>query len=91
MRNLQITRAVKINAQFTAEQWQLFASSMDCSAAVDALNMTLNDQVNSGQNRRAVESAMYKTMNQHSKYGATDSEPCWFLQDVLDRIYGEEE
>lgn len=90
MKNFQITRTVKINAQFTAEQWQLY-SSMDCGAAVDSLNMTLNYHVNHGSDRRTTQAAMHKAMNQYSKYGATDSEPLWFLQDVLDRIFGEEE
>ena len=90
MKNLEITRVVKINAQFTAEQWQLY-SSMECDLAVKALNTALNFFVNSGVDRREVQKGMHKVMNQYSKYGSTDSEPIWFLQDVLDRIYGEEE
>lgn len=90
MKNLEITRVVKIKALFTADQWQLYTSSMDCGNAADILNLTLNYHVNQGHDRKTVESEMYKVMNQYSKYGATDSEPIWFLQDVLDRIYGEE-
>ncbi len=88
IKNLQ--KKVSINANFTADQWQLFTCSMDCAPAASALNKALTAAVNAGKTRDQVEEAMDPVFSRFSKFGAADSEPTHFLRRVLDEIFGAE-
>lgn len=91
MKKIQnLTKTVQINAKFTAKQWQLFTCSYDCTQAAMELNEALMAAVNAGDARNIVESKVYSVMRKNAYYGAADTEPRWFLNDVLDQIYGEE-
>lgn len=92
MRNLAIKRVVTIvDAQFTPEQWSLYTNDDvpgEVSKVATRLNNTLRLQVNAGGTRTEVETAMQECMTRFAKYGADDSEPHHFLNEVLDEIYG---
>lgn len=87
MKNLNMR--VHIEPAFTAEQWQLFTASMDCKNVAEKLNYELKIVVNGDSMSRAqIEQHMHQWMRKFAEYGAYDSEPIWFLQQVLDEIYG---
>ena len=87
MNNLKIRKIIQAN--FTADQWELYTESMSCSAAVYTLNEYLEHLVNdSGYDKKAVFNKMMEKMDQLSSYGASDSEPIYFLETVLKEIYG---
>lgn len=87
MKNLNMR--VHIEPTFTAEEWQLFTASMDCAKVAEKLNYELKIVVNGGNERFQVEKHMEQWMRKFAEYGAYDSEPIWFLQQVLDEIYGD--
>lgn len=80
---------VHIEPAFTADDWQLYTASTDCSKVAEKLNYELKIIVNGGNERFQVEKHMHQWMQKFSEYGAYDSEPVWFLKQVLDEIYGE--
>lgn len=84
----RLNMSITIDPAFTAEDWQLYTSSMDCVPAANSLNKALKEAVNSGANREDVEKLVNKEMNRLRNFGAIDSEPRWFLEDVLDQIFG---
>lgn len=97
MNNLYVERVVKISAYFTPDQWQLYndvdvaAFGKDGAAAYRAgvafeLNKTLCDYVNRGETRAAITTAMHSLMRHRAEYGASDTEPRAFLEQVLDAI-----
>lgn len=86
MQNLKIRQT--INANFDAEEWELYTESKDCSEVADTLNRFLEHLVNEGgYDKRTVMDKMMEKMKQFSDYGAYDSEPIWFLESVVNRIY----
>lgn len=80
---------VHIEPAFTADDWQLFTASMDCAKVAEKLNYELKIIVNGGNERFQVEKHMEPWLQTFSAYGASDSEPRWFLKQVLDEIFGE--
>lgn len=80
--------SVKIDPKFTWKEWQLF--KMKGSAGVArALNTKLKSLVNSGKySRDDITDQMHTLMSESRKFGAFDSEPRWFLEDILDEVYG---
>ena len=86
MRNLEIRKNVQVN--FTPEQWELYTESMDCSPAVEVLNQLLENLVNEGvHDKKTVMEKMLQAMSAYSNYGAYDSEPIYFLESVVRKIY----
>jgi hypothetical protein len=77
-----------IDPVFTAEEWQLFTCSMDCTGPAGELNYNLKWAINSGLTRRDAEKHMGEIMRKLSDFGACDSEPIWFLEPIMDKIYG---
>ena len=86
---MKIQRSLHITeVDFTAGQWQLFTATMDCTQPALMLNDMFKNSVNAGVDRDTVEDNMLKLMNKLSHYGASDSEPCWKLTDLLDEVFG---
>lgn len=88
IKNLNLTPTIR--PSFTPEQWQLYTASVDCTHAARELNETLAEAVNAGNSRSEVQQKMSVVMKKNAYFGACDSEPRWFLEDVLDEIYGKE-
>jgi hypothetical protein len=85
MRNLEMRKTIK--ADFDAEQWDLYTHSMDCDEAARYLNRTLEKFVNDGNDKMTVIGKMMEEMKGLSKFGAYDSEPIYFLESVVRKIY----
>ena len=85
MRNLTVTKQIKVN--FTAEQWDLYTHAKDCTVAASELNRALESSFNRGATRTEVYNDVYEVMKRNSSYGAGDSEPIYFVEDVLNELY----
>jgi hypothetical protein len=87
--HLKVERVIKIRADFTAEDWQLYSDEKHLYASVIAsrLNRQLEDYVNRGETRAEVTRFMHSLMRHHAVDGAHDTEPMAFLERVLDQIY----
>ncbi len=75
---------------YSASRWQLFDDMNGVASAAQALNNSFMEAVNSGKSREQVGTAMDKTMDKYSKFGAFDTEPRGVLEDLLDEVFGEE-
>ena len=89
MRRLDITRTVKVNCDLSADEWELFTDSMDCTVAAETLNSTFNRLVNAGHTRRQVQNEMVRVMDEFSEYGASDSEPYYVLDYILREVFND--
>ena len=87
MENLKIEGDGTVSVGFTADQWQLYTASMDCSKAAEALNLQLQKAVNSGMDRERVRDHMDVVMSRLSGYGAADTEPEVTLLKALERMF----
>lgn len=90
MKNLIVEHKVKISANFTAEDWQLYLDNEHAEEVADKLNRQLEFLVNSGFPCTEVSNRMWQYMSELSKYGANDSEAHYLLEDILESIYPNE-
>ena len=81
------TRIAEID--FTADDWELFDHPGANHVAAE-LNTELKRCVNSGMTRGETERAMHDVMTRAADWGARDSEPQYFLESLLRRIYGDD-
>ena len=89
MMNLQVTR--KIKCDFTAEQWGLYThpNYKEAYAAAKDLNESLEILFNDPNNSKAyVLMQMMNELKRYRKLGGADSEPMWFLERVVNQLYG---
>ena len=89
MRGVSIHKTVTVAITLTADQWDLYTDMVGADEVAAVLNATLADAVNRGEPREKVQPLMEKEMYKHRAFGASDTEPRYALQDVLDTIYGE--
>ena len=90
MMNLQVTR--KIKCDFTAEQWGLYTHSFPYSETANIardLNESLEVLFNDPNNTKGhVLMKMMDELKRFRNYGAADSEPMYFLEHVVNELYG---
>lgn len=74
-----------VRLTLTARDWQLYPGA---DHVARQLNAAIAENVAEGRitTRRAAEAVMAE----HSRFGATDTEPRWVLHDLLDDIFGKE-
>jgi len=88
MKNLHVKRIVKIEACFTAGQWQLYSDDQIIAACVAGeLNREIERCVNLGYAKEDTSRFVRSVMRQRAEFGADDTEPHRFLEQVLDEIY----
>lgn len=100
MNRLTITQSLNIECEFTVDDWELYSTEDCCGEkkgifstseeACKDLNFQLETFVNSGYKKALTRKYMQHIMNGVASYGAADTEPMGFLEDVLDRIYGKD-
>ena len=86
MKGLTITK--NIRCDFTPEQWGLFTFSKDCTDAAKVLNNTIETSYNEGLSYNETYDRTFRIMKTYREYGAFDSEPLYFMEQVLNEIYG---
>ena len=89
---LHIKRIIHIDVTDTADQWELYTAGRHAGfrAAVvaDALNRNLETYVNQGMKKERVRQMMHVIMDNYADAGASDTEPRYHLEFLLDQIFG---
>lgn len=84
-------RGVTVSKQATlalsADDWDLYTSSMDCSQAAQAINEAIQTAFNRGDSEAEVRRRATAVMQQYADYGAMDTEPRGMLEAVLEYLY----
>lgn len=91
MNNLVIKHVIKIQAHFTAAEWQLYDKDpLYAKCVADVLNRELERCVNLGYSKEETSRFVRSMMRCElaAEQGANDSEPHRFLNNVLEQIYG---
>ena len=86
MDRLRVNRSVNVTCMFAWDQWQLFALE-NVSEVAEDLNFQLEVFVNTGYSKNDVRKYMHGIMASYSDYGACDTEPMSFLEEVLNEIF----
>ena len=88
--NATFQRSVTASVNLTPEQWELYASSMDCAAAAEALNRAAEKAIGSSANAWEALKKLHMTMQKYHRFGACDSEPLWVAEKLCNEAFGEE-
>lgn len=80
----------QVHLNLTADDWELYTESKDCTNAANAINEAIETAFNSGADLPTVRKAAWKVMHAYRFYGAEDSEPLWKLDHLLNQLYGRE-
>ena len=73
----------------SADDWELFTGSMNCTKAAAGLNRAANLALKCGDPREAI-SILAAEQERWREYGANDSEPCIVVADIIAAKYGQE-
>ena len=84
---MYITKTITITVHATAGDWQLYDLPGREDAAI-ALNQRFEELVNNGATRSEVRNGM--RLRDYANLGAADSEGRYFVEDLLDRTFGDE-
>jgi hypothetical protein len=82
-----LNRISKINPTFDNSHWQLYDTMPGHKGVIRELNAQLKKCYNSGRTRTETRISMTTLMSKYSNFGAYDTEPCDFLDYILDKIY----
>jgi len=85
MINISVKKILNINAEFTAEQWQLYDTAQQY--VPNQLNYYLNKLVNEQNTKASTRSRMIEVMQDYADDGACDGEAIRFLDAALNHIY----
>ena len=77
----------RFKIRLTADDWQLFTASMDCTQAAAALNLAAQKALNTGSPNRAW-AIFREAQDEWMEYGAADTEPRNVFQDLMEEFYG---
>ena len=83
---MYITKTITITVHATADDWQLHDLPGRDDAAI-ALNQRFEELVNKGVTRTEVRNGM--CLSDYATFGATRTETRYFVEDLLDKTFGE--
>lgn len=84
----KLNRKTTVQPALTARDWQLFSDMTGVNLVAQTLNEKLAELVNAeGSTPESVMKGMAPFMRTYSSFGATDSEPRWVLQDIIEAVY----
>ena len=84
---MYITKTTTITVHATADDWQLYDLPGREDAAI-ALNQRFEELVNTGAKRSEVRNRM--RLSDYANLGAAGTEVRYFVEDLLDRTFGDE-
>lgn len=90
MLNVTFTKKVTAQVNLSAEDWQLYTSSMDCEAAAQGLNRGIEDAIGTSSTVNEAYKKFCKVANAFRAFGAADSEPQYVAEDILTKAFGEQ-
>lgn len=82
---VNVVRSVTVS-DYDADDWCLYDTSRS-EAVAYALNNAFS-RIASESDRDETKELMLKVMESYAEYGAADSEPRWFLDYLLGRVFG---
>jgi len=85
MGSVSVVRSVSVSG-YTAQDWCLYDMSKSESVA-SALGNAFS-RIASESDRDETKERMLEVMESYAEYGAADSEPRWFLDYLLGRVFG---
>ena len=88
MHRLSVARTATITSKFTREDWEIF-DMPGVDRVVADLNYQLQYYTGLGFTKEQVRKYMHQDMWEYRDFGAADTEPRVFLEDVLDEIFGD--
>lgn len=92
MENFSILkRSTQVLCELTAQQWQLFTSSMDCDRAARGLNRAVTIACRECSSWDQAHQYIMQAQSRFAKYGAADTEPDVVVYEILDAVYGKPE
>lgn len=79
---------VKLNIPTTAEAWDLYTVSMDCTVAAEALTAALKEAIaDISEGLSSVDDVMHRymhpVMDKYDDFGAADTEPRYIAESTL--------
>lgn len=84
MRGVTLTKQLELT--MTADDWDLYDMPQSKTAA-EALNYTIMREFNAGMDREHVRFRAEVVMAKYRECGASDTEPRYILNGLLDRVY----
>ena len=89
MATYPITIERRVTVNLTADDWQLFTASMDCTEAARALNIAASEGLSLPT---AIEAFGHWEVvsDLWARYGASDTEPRCVMRDLIMQVFGEE-
>lgn len=89
MQNVTITKQLTAQINLTPAQWELYASSMDCSEAAEALNRAAEEAIASSVSKWEAMKKMTPTMRKYADFGACDTEPQYVAKQIMLEAFGD--
>lgn len=81
----------ELSIKLNAEQWQLYSDMSGAELCAHRLNRSLESMIKKGKTRKEIEDHMSEVFSKNGEWGAGDSEPESVLQDILDKVFHEEQ
>lgn len=88
MQNVTITKQLTAQINLTPAQWELYASSRDCSEAAEALNRAAEAAIASSISSWEAMQKMAPVMRKYASFGALDTEPLYVAKQVMSEAFG---
>ena len=82
-----VTKTTKISLSLTAEDWELFTYTMDCTGVAEAINKGVEKAINEATSAREAAGAGYAVLRKYADYGALDSEPLRCLDRIIEEVF----
>jgi len=87
MRNVIIKKAITL--ELTANDWDLYTSTLDCKTAAKVINVEIAAIINAAPNKDAAYLEACKVLELYSDFGANDTEPRYVLRNILAEFFGD--
>lgn len=87
MRGLTMTKQIELT--MTADDWDLY-DMPESKKAAEAINYVIMREFNAGEHRESVRFKAEVVMARYRECGASDTEPRYILDGLLDKLYGKE-
>lgn len=83
----KINKQVTVNVKLTPDDWDLFTREPEVERIAETLNEKFNLCVNSLLTREETARKMQQEMWNYRAWGASDSEPLYVLEQLLNEVY----
>jgi hypothetical protein len=83
----KINKRVTAEAKLTPDDWDLYTSMPEIERVAENLNKRFNECVNGNMSRDETRRKMEQEMFLFKAWGASDTEPFYVLEKLLDEVY----